>query len=144
MNLHSNQKRPASLDRNPARKIIWIIDNEQWPRAYLRAELLERGYTPISFERLFGALSELSRTITDKPQIIVLELRGQKITSHILELLAGANVPIIAIGGMLELNNPMIKDFKWADLLRRPVTIGMIADAVEKIVHQTPKVGTSG
>jgi methyl coenzyme M reductase subunit C len=131
------------MGRNPTTNIIWIIDNEQWPRAYLRAELLERGYVPISFEKLSVALSELRRAITDKPQIIVLELRGQKITTHALELMAGVKVPMIAIGGMLELNNPMIKDFKWAELLRRPVTIGMIANAVEKIVHQTHKAGAS-
>ena len=137
MNLHSNPKRPAPLGRNPAGKVIWIIDNEQWPRAYIRAELLERGYDPISFERVSVALAELRRPITARPQVIVLELRGQKITPRILELMAGANVPMIAIGGMLELNDPMIKDFKWAELLRRPVSIGRIADAIEKIVHQT-------
>ena len=128
---------------NPATNVIWIIDNEHWPRAYLRAELLERGYVPVSFERLSVALSELKRAVKDRPQIVVLELRGQEITTHALEIITEANVPMIAIGGVLELNNPMIKDFKWAELLRRPITIGMIADAVEKIIHQTRKVGTS-
>lgn len=54
--------------------------------------------------------------------------------------MAGANVPMIGIGGMLELNNPIIKDFQWADLLRRPITIGRIADTIEKIVLQISSV----
>ncbi len=90
-------------------------------------------YDPIALERLSHALSELNRAGVEKPQIIVLGLRGQRITRRALELMAGANGPMIGIGGMLELNNPLIKDFKWADLLRRPITIGKIADAIEKI-----------
>ena len=112
--------------------VIWIIDNEQWPRVYLRAELLERGYDPISFERLSLALSELSRVVTEKPQIIVLELRGEKITRRALEIMAAANVPIIGIGDMLERSDPLIKDFQWAELFIRPITIGRIVDAIEK------------
>ncbi|MGA2956441.1 MAG: hypothetical protein ABSF48_12065 [Thermodesulfobacteriota bacterium] len=123
-----------------SKPVIWIIDNEQWPRVYLRAELLERGYDPISFERLSHALPELDRVGGKKPQIIVLELRGQRITRRALEVMAGANVPMIGIGGMLELNNPIIKDFHWADLLRRPITIGRIADTIEKIVLQISSV----
>ena len=116
-----------------SKPIIWIIDNEQWPRVYLRAELLERGYDPVSFERLSQALPKLDRVGGKKPQIIVLELRGQRITRRALEVMAGANVPMIGIGGMLELNNPIIKDFQWADLLHRPITIGRIAEALSLI-----------
>ncbi len=81
-------------------------------------------------------MSELDRVGEKKPQIIVLELRGERITRRALEVMAGANVPMIGIGGMLELNNPIIKDFQWADLLHRPITIGRIAEAIEKIVLQ--------
>ena len=125
-----------NAEKGQRKPVIWIIDSEQWPRVYLRAELLERGYDPISFERLFHALSELDRVGRKKPQIIVLELRGQRITRRALEVMAGANVPMIGIGGMLELNNPIIKDFKWAGLLRRPITIGRIAEEIERIVLQ--------
>lgn len=123
-------------ENGQSKPVIWIIDNEQWPRVYLRAELLVRGYDPISFERLSHALPELIRVGGKKPQIIVLELRGQRITRRALEVMAEANVPVIGIGGRLELNNPIIKDFKWTDLLPRPITIGRIAEAIEKIVLQ--------
>ena len=130
-------KRAGIIGKNGHSKpVIWIIDNEQWPRVYLRAELLERGYDPISFERLSHALPELDRVGGKNPQIIVLELRGQRITRRALEIIARANVPMIGIGGMLELNNPIIKDFQWADLLHRPITIGRIAEAIGKIVLQ--------
>ena len=29
--------------------VIWIIDAEQWPRALLRAELIERGYDAVGY-----------------------------------------------------------------------------------------------
>ena len=125
-----------NAEKGQRKPVIWIIDSERWPRVYLRAELLERGYDPISFERLSHALLELSRVGGKEPQIIVLELRGQRITRRALEVMAGANVPMIGIGGMLELNNRLIKDFKWADLLRRPITIGRIAEKIEKIILQ--------
>jgi hypothetical protein len=34
------------------RPVVWIIDAEQWPRALLRAELIEAGYEAIGFVRL--------------------------------------------------------------------------------------------
>jgi hypothetical protein len=37
---------------------------------------------------------------------------------------------------MIELNNPLIQEFKWAKLLRRPVSIGEVADAVEECLRR--------
>ena len=71
-----------SAKNGEAKIVIWIIDNEQWPRAYLRAELIERGYEALGFEKLSHGLSELNRAVMKKPQIIVLELKGQRITRH--------------------------------------------------------------
>ena len=72
-----------SAENGQDKLVIRIIGNEQWPRACLRAELIERGYAALGFERLFHALSELNRAVMKKAQIIVLELRGQKITGHV-------------------------------------------------------------
>ena len=29
--------------------VVWIIDVDQWPRAMLRAELIERGYDAVGY-----------------------------------------------------------------------------------------------
>ena len=117
-------------DREP---VIWIIDSEHWPRAYLRAELIERGYEAISFSAFSQALADLKR-VAPRPEAIVLELRDQEITSEALDTLARAKVPVIGIGGSVEMNNSAIADFSWAELLRRPVSIGAVADAVERTI----------
>ena len=46
---------------------IWIISNQHWPRAFLRAELMERGYEVDSFEGMPQALSALEDCRTGRP-----------------------------------------------------------------------------
>ena len=49
--------------RHPRKEepVLWVIDSEQWPRAYLRAELIERGYDAYGFMTVSDALDSLSR-----------------------------------------------------------------------------------
>ena len=44
--------------RHPRKKepAVWVIDSEQWPRACLRAELIERGYDAYGFISIGDAL----------------------------------------------------------------------------------------
>ncbi|MDP3045929.1 MAG: hypothetical protein Q8O07_00420, partial [Chloroflexota bacterium] len=56
---------------------VWIIDDEQWPRATLRAELLARGYEAVGFRRVMHALARLEDADVPRPAIVVLELRDQ-------------------------------------------------------------------
>ncbi len=118
--------------------LAWIIDSEQWPRAYLRAELIERGYEVIGFPKLSQALALLARVHLPKPQAIVIELRGQKITRRAIQRTAQANIPLIAIGGNIELNNPLLPELKRMEIVRRPTTIGAVADAVERSIIPSP------
>jgi hypothetical protein len=73
---------PRVISRHPRKKepLLWIVDSEQWPRAYLRAELIERGYDPYGFIALTDALEALSRMASPKPDALILELRGQTLT----------------------------------------------------------------
>jgi len=121
------------MERKP---IVWIIDREQWPRAYLRAELIERGFDVAGYPGLARALILLGRERMHRPLTIVLGMRGQRITRRTLKLMAIANIPIIGIGGTVELNNPLVKEFRWEKLLHRPTTIGALADAVERSVQR--------
>ena len=36
--------------------VVWIVDADHWPRAELRALLIERGYDAIGFESLVDAV----------------------------------------------------------------------------------------
>ena len=45
------------MNPDTSRPMIWIVERQQWPRALLRAELLERGYEIIGFTRVDEALS---------------------------------------------------------------------------------------
>jgi hypothetical protein len=120
--------------RHPRQKepVIWIVDSEQWPRACLRAELIERGYDPHGFITIAGALDELSRGTSPKPQALVLELRGQNLTHGAIEAIQKFRIPTILLGGNLELNDPMIKQHQWHTIIRRPFSLGTVADLVEK------------
>jgi len=103
--------------------VVWIIDAEQWPRAYLRAELIERGFDAVGYLSVDDALETISWRF---PNLAVIELRG--VARREVELLFKAGVPVIGI-----VSHPApdwLGDFPWATLLHRPVSIGEIADAV--------------
>src|SRR5262245_33454511 len=124
--------------RHPPRKepVLWVIDSEQWPRACLRAELIERGYDPYGFITIADALDSLSRAASTKPDLIVLELRGQDLNQQFIDAIRNLQVPTIVLGGSAELNEPQIEKQKWDVVLKRPVSLGAIADIVEKIIPQ--------
>jgi hypothetical protein len=101
-------------------KTIWIVDSEQWPRALLRAELIERGFDAVGYMRAADAVP------TRFPDVIVVELRG--VSRNEVADLFEPGVPVIGIAGLPE--PEWIREFEWGALLRRPVSIGEIAEAV--------------
>ena len=121
--------------RRPHRQgpVLWIIDCEQWPRACLRAELIERGYDPRGFIRVDDAFDSPSQLLP-KPQAVVLELRGQNLTPEGIAKLCGLAVPIVVMGGIIEFNDPLIHEQKWARALKRPFSLGSVADLIEQLV----------
>ena len=116
--------------------IVWIIDAEQWPRALLRAQLIEHGYDAIGFVRLRHALLalKLGPPAYPAPRAIVIDVVGQGASADDLGRLAAAGVPLIAIAGAVERADPAVAAAPWAALLPRPVTLGAIEDAVAHIV----------
>ncbi len=109
--------------------VIWIIDSEQWPRALLRAELIERGYDAVGYLTVDDAL----RTIPWRwPDVIVVELRG--LARNEVARLFGSNVPVIGIAGVPEINEPWVAEFPFAAIVKRPVSIGEIAERVAQIL----------
>ncbi len=116
--------------------MIWIVDSQQWPRAYLRAELIERGFEVTGFAELGEALAAFNDPEYVTPRLIVLELQRQSITKTDLEVLALFGIPAVALGGAAELSDERVKSFKWAALMQRPFTIGKVADVVEEWVSR--------
>jgi DNA-binding NtrC family response regulator len=113
--------------------VLWVIDSEQWPRACLRAELIERGYNPYGFISITDALDWLARGRAPKPKAIVLELRGQNLAAQTLEDVSRLQVPTILLGGNTELTDPVVSGRHWDFVLKRPVSLGRIADLVQKL-----------
>ena len=109
--------------------VVWVIDNEQWPRACLRAELIERGYDVYGFTNIDDALR------FPRPDVIVLELRGQNLSDDSIARVSDLQIPTIVLGGNMELNEPAILQTNWNLVLKRPVSLGTIADAVQKIAR---------
>jgi len=109
---------------NEAVSVVWIIDPEQWPRALLRAELIERGIDAVGYLRAGDALAQLGSRF---PDLIVVDLRAA--TRDEVSQLFQAGVPVIAIAGIPE--SPWISEFPWSAVLRRPISIGEIADTVK-------------
>ncbi len=117
------------------RPLIWIVDCDQWPRAALRAELIERGYEAVGHVLLGDALKGLRACGPQaRPDALILELRGQEVSQYALRELADSSIPVIILGGTVELNEPSLRQFQWAAVGRRPITLGEIADSIENIV----------
>ena len=124
----------STLAERRTEPIVWIIDRQQWPRALLRAELIERGFDALGYEEIADALTALHHPRTGRPQVIVLELREQDLNQDTLGPLVEAGVPIVVLGGIPELNEPAIEELAWAKVMRRPFTLGAVADEVEELI----------
>jgi hypothetical protein len=122
------------MDHLAREPVLWIVDSEQWPRACLRAELIERGYDAHGFLTIIDALDALARGISPKPEALVLELRGQDCTPQLIESIQNLGTPTILLGGAPELNDPAIANQRWDGILKRPFSLGTVADLLEKLV----------
>lgn len=80
--------------------VVWIIDADQWPRAMLRAELIERGFDAVGYPTVGDAIESL---LLRPPNAIVVDLRGQP--PRLVERLLAIGVPVLVIAGMAEIND---------------------------------------
>src|SRR5262245_33020765 len=119
-------KSPRIIVRDPHKNepVLWVIDGEQWPRACLRAELIERGYGAYGFVNIADALNSLSRAASPKPEVIVLELRHQDLTRELIQRIRNLQVPTIVLGGSAEFTEPLVQKSNWEVVLKRPVSLG--------------------
>jgi len=138
LTLSQRQIRPLEdviLTEDKKKTVVWIIDSEQWPRATIRAELMERGFDVIGFATTKHAVAAYKHQLYAKPQIIILELFGLDADEDDISSLGRIGVPIIVLGGAVELNREIVKNSEWAATIQRPFTIGKVSDMVEELVE---------
>jgi hypothetical protein len=129
-------RRAAVSEEMSARALpeIWIVSSEQGARVSLLAELIERGYDATGFLTIKDAIVRLIIARASRPALIVCDLHEQSLDGKVTAALFREGVPLVALAGALEAEDETIRALPWAELLRRPITIGAIADTVHRLV----------
>jgi hypothetical protein len=118
-------------DAAPA--VVFVVGADHWPRAYLRAELIERGWDAEGFVALRDCLARLAASPSRRPRAIVVDLAGEQGDDRLFAAVFRKGIPMIAVGGAEDAAAPRLRDLPWAVFLRRPLTIGAIADALAQL-----------
>jgi hypothetical protein len=111
---------------------IWIVSADQWPRAYLRAELIERGYDAVGFVTMKDALIRLMLVRSRRPALLVVDLHGQEVKEGMRATLFREHVPLLIIADAGYREDEGLGPVVYT--LRRPLTIGAIADTVDRLM----------
>jgi len=112
---------------------VWVVAAERGPRAALRAELIERGYDATGFETLRDAVLTGRLPGAPRPAVVTIDLHDQVADDALLDALFALGPLIIAVAGAAEANDHRLQSRPWASWLRRPITLGAIADAVTSL-----------
>lgn len=119
-------------------KRVWIVDRQQWPRALLRGELLESGLDVVGFVTVEDALVALVSATAPRPDLIVIELKGLVVgDDESLNRLAQTGIPVMLLGGEVELNSDTVRLGKWMAILKRPFTLGQVLQVVRRLLQVT-------
>jgi DNA-binding response OmpR family regulator len=102
----------------------------------LCGELLESGFEVVGFESLEDAVAELEGVAALQPDLIVIELKGLgNAVDGGLARLACMDLPIILLGGAVELNKEVVRLREWTAILVRPFTLGRVVRLVSEQLH---------
>jgi hypothetical protein len=112
---------------------IWIIGSDQWPRASLRAELIERGYDATGFVTIRDAIVRLIVDRGRRPALIVCDLHEQGLDEKLAAALFREGVPVVAVAGVPEADDEAVRTLPWRAFLRRPLTLRAIAETVHRL-----------
>ena len=127
---------------------IVIVSDDQWLRAGLRGELRERGYDAVGARDLAEAVRASRPEPGRGPIGLVLVDQaslGAELDAEGLERLRratwGAPLVLVAPGNRKQANGP------WTDVLRRPISVGDIADYIARVLpdeHATGPIDEGG
>ena len=118
-----------------------MIGAERGPRAALRAELIERGRDATGFETLRDAVLTGRLPGAERPALVVIDLQDQTVDDVLLDSLFATGAPVIAVAGAADEGDAHLRARRWARWLRRPITLGAIADAVADVAASRPAWG---
>jgi hypothetical protein len=110
---------------------VWLIDPDHWPRALLRAELIERGLDAVGFRSIDEAILRLAVEQQRRPRLVLVNLTGQELTAAAVALLSSGGVPVVGVAGAQDTSGERLG---LTEVLRRPLSLGEIADAVERLL----------
>jgi hypothetical protein len=122
----------ARTQKGPDSPVVWLIDPDHWPRALLRAELIERGYDAIGFTSMEDAIFRLAVERRRRPRLVLVNLSAQEVTRGAVALLGAGGVPVLGVAGATD---AAAAGLDLTAVLRRPVSLGHIADAIEQAVR---------
>jgi len=126
----SSESAPEPAIPAAAGPIVWVIEADHWPRALLVAELAERGYNAYGFADITGALVALHTRGKRAPALAVVELAGTDAEQADLRQLAERDIRLVGLADTRSARGPLARELPWSALIRRPCTIGEIADRV--------------
>ena len=112
------------------RPLVWVVGAERGPRAALRAELIERGYDAVGFETLREVVLAGRLPGVARPAALVIDLHDQATGDALLDALFALGASVIAVAGSTDAGDPRLRARPWASWLRRPITLGAIAEVV--------------
>jgi hypothetical protein len=121
---------------------IWIVGADHWPRALLRAELIERGYDATGFATLEEAVRRLMLPPARRPALLVLDRRDQVVDERTSARLSDARVPILLVADIAHPGGAPLAPV--VEILHRPLTMGGIADAVDRLIGRRQERDATG
>jgi hypothetical protein len=128
----------ADGENDEARARIWVIGSDHWPRAYLRAELIERGHDAVGYLGIRDAVVDLALAPSRRPRLVVVDLLGQIEDEPLVAALFRQGAPVVALAGATAATEERLLLHPWAAFLRRPLTIGQVADVVDRLLAHAP------
>ena len=117
---------------------ILVVMPAQWPRALLRAALREVGYDAIGTRTVRGARTLLTSGEGRGPvRLILLDqdalTHDAQIDLDKLRRAADASLVLLAPA------TRRVSEGVWTGVLRRPLTVGELAQAIERLVPLSPE-----
>ena len=110
---------------------------DQWPRALLRAALREVGYDATG-TRVPGMLRRQMADEAGRGPVRLVMLDQDALTDADqpdLEALRSAGIPVVLLASSVL----QVREGPWAQVLRRPFSIGDLVQAIERLVPLEPE-----
>ena len=94
----------------------------------------------IGYLHLSEAVADLRAGLTPRPGAIILELRDQYVEPSLIDALVGSEVPVVLLTGAFERDERINEGHGWAAVMKRPFTVGSVADKVQGIAASDSNV----